>query len=144
MGHPPFLDRSITKSYDSLLIAFLILDAAWPWRRLLCDRCFWLPGTIRPLTVYSTSCSKPGFRSPKRKPLAAISFAPMRISLASFGLLTLLTLLPVGELLRLPQQGSVCDGNCPNGLECTCLALNRGLRICEPEGGAAPSFLLVR
>lgn len=67
----------------------------------------------------------------------------MRISLASFGLLTL-TLLPVGELLRLPQQGSVCDGNCPNGLECTCLALNRGLRICEPEGGAALSFLLVR
>lgn len=61
----------------------------------------------------------------------------MRISLASFGLLTL-TLLPVGELLRLPQQGSVCDGNCPNGLECTCLALNRGLRICEPEGFLSP------
>lgn len=62
----------------------------------------------------------------------------MRISLASFGLLTLLTLLPLGELLRLPQQGSVCDGDCPNGLECTCLALNRGLRIREPEGFLSP------
>lgn len=48
--------------------------------------------------------------------------------------LTLFTLLRVADFLRLPQQGSICDGDCPNGLVCTCLALNRGLRVCEPPG----------
>lgn len=52
--------------------------------------------------------------------------------------LTLFTLLRVADFLRLPQQGSICDGDCPNGLVCTCLALNRGLRVCEPPGFLTP------
>lgn len=50
-----------------------------------------------------------------------------------------LCLLPVAQLLRLQaQQGSVCVEHCPSGLSCSCLALNRGLRVCEPTGFLAP------
>ena len=48
--------------------------------------------------------------------------------------------LPVLSLLSsAKEQGQVCDpshGHCAAGLSCTCLALNRGLWVCEP-----PEFL---
>ena len=46
------------------------------------------------------------------------------------------SLLPLrAQFLRLQKQGEVCGASedCDH-LDCSCLALNRGLRICEPKG----------
>lgn len=45
------------------------------------------------------------------------------------------SLLPQAQLVKLHRQGEACEASEDCGdLDCSCLALNRGLRICEPRG----------